>query len=406
MSIITSGAGKANSAKVGSDLRLRTAAVVKTDEHVHADEGDAFYMNSAVGTDTLTATATGGTIMYLENTDSTGKNLIVQDIQVSASAAAGIVRIIRNPVVGTIADETITVPVNENFGSNATAAVTAFTWDEVNDGLGGLSLGVVIETFIAPVGVSVVDVGGRYILNQGDSIAIDYLAKAGEITIGIRFYMEAEDEYLMGLSAYLTDKRNGSSAKLEDGALTVVTRPWPPLEEQKAQPFRQFLTTTGLVGGTSDMQAVGTLAAPIEFWIPADKTNDRYVTSLSFVIADQNCTLALFGTVTALTNGCRIFYERSSGEINLHSTLKTNFDFVQLCLGQPAFGDANTAFRAANIFGSSEAYIPVLDLTVMNPPFGIRLSRGTQQRLVLQVRDTTTGVDRFDCVATGFDRLP
>ncbi len=208
------------------------------------------------------------------------------------------------------------------------------------------------------------------------------------------------------LKTALTDIRDDTQTFLEDNALVVVTRPWPPLEEQKTQPFRQFLTSTGLVGGSADMQVAGTLAAPVEFWIPADKTNDRYVTSLSFVIADQNCTLALFGTVTALTNGCRIFYERSSGEINLHSTLKTNFDFVQLCLGQPAFGDANTAFRAANIFGSSEAYIPVLDLTVMNPPFGIRLSRGSEQRLVLQVRDTTTGVDRFDCVATGFDRLP
>ncbi len=208
------------------------------------------------------------------------------------------------------------------------------------------------------------------------------------------------------IKTVLTDIRDDTSALLEDGSQIVTIRPWPPLEEQKTQPFRQFLTTTGLSSGSEDMQVVGTLAAPIEFWVPADVTNDRYVTSLSFVIADQNATLDKFGTITALTNGCRLFYERASGEIELHGTLKSNFDFVQMCLGQPAFGDGNTAFRAPNIVGASEAYIPVLDLMIMNPPYGIRLARGSLQRLVVQVRDDTQGVDRFDCVATGFDRLP
>ncbi len=207
------------------------------------------------------------------------------------------------------------------------------------------------------------------------------------------------------IKTVLTDIRDENTALLENGSQIVTTRPWPPLEEQKTQPFRQFLTTTGLTSGSEDMQVDGSTTA-VEFWIPADVTNDRYVTSLSFVISDQNATLDKFGTITALTNGCRLFYERASGEIEIHGTLKSNFDFVQMCLGQPAFGDGNTAFRAPNIVGASEAYIPVLDLTVLNPPFGIRLARGTLQRMVIQVRDLTTGVDRFDCVATGFDRIP
>lgn len=204
----------------------------------------------------------------------------------------------------------------------------------------------------------------------------------------------------------LADIRDGNTALLEDGAQIVIARPWAPLEEQKTQPFNQLLTDDGLVTGSEDMQVVGTLAAPLEFWIPASVTNDRYITSLAFVIADAGATLVKFGFITALTNGCRIFYERKSGEINIHSALKSNFDFVQLCLGQPAFGDGNNAFRANNVISTSEGYIPVLDLMVMNPPYGIRLARGTQQRLVLQVRDDTTGVDRFDVRATGFDRLP
>ena len=204
----------------------------------------------------------------------------------------------------------------------------------------------------------------------------------------------------------ITDIRDETAALLEDGSQIVTTRPWPPLEDQKTQGFNRPMTDDGLITGSEDMQVVGTLAAPIEFWIPASVDNDRYITTLFFTIADAAATLSQFGAVTALTNGCRIFYERKSGEIDLHTTLKSNFDFVQFCEGQPAFGTGNDAFRGKNVSGNSEAYIPVKDLTKMSPPYGIRLARGTQQRFVLQVRDTTTGVDRFDVRVEGFDRIP
>ncbi len=189
MAIIQDGSGSGFSAKVDSAFKLQVSAVVSTDEHNHSHAGEAFYMNSADTADTLTATATGGYIMYLKN-DDPSRLITIEDIQISASAAAGVVRIMRNPTLGSIADNNATVPVNENFGSAATATVTAHNWDEVNDGLGGITAGTVVETLIAPVGISVIRVQGRYILNQGDAIGVQYLAKAGEITMGIRFFMD------------------------------------------------------------------------------------------------------------------------------------------------------------------------------------------------------------------------
>uniref|UniRef100_A0A6M3LX56 Uncharacterized protein n=1 Tax=viral metagenome TaxID=1070528 RepID=A0A6M3LX56_9ZZZZ len=49
--------------------------------------------------------------------------------------------------------------------------------------------------------------------------------------------------------------------------------------------------------------------------------------------------------------------------------------------------------------------IPVLDLTKMLPPYGIKLDQSSSQILSLTVRDNCTGVDQFDCIANGFDRL-
>lgn len=195
-----------------------------------------------------------------------------------------------------------------------------------------------------------------------------------------------------------------------DGAALVSLVPHPPRITAKHIPLRQHLTDDGLVtdGTNQDMKRVGTLAAPIDFWIPADGTNDRYITHLSFLIADAAAKPNQFGAITALTNGCNLFYKHAlAGDVTIHDALMTNFEFMRLALGQPAFGSAADAFRAKNVIGVSDAYIPVLDLRIFSPDgFGIKLDAGSTQRLTLQVRDDTTGVDGFDCIAYGFDRLP
>ena len=198
----------------------------------------------------------------------------------------------------------------------------------------------------------------------------------------------------------------GKEARVEDEALLISQRPCPPLLPLKSRIFRQYMTNDGLPTGSEDMQVVGTPAAPIQFWIPAHETDDRYIAAISFMIADAGASLNKFGNIAALANGCRLFYDSLEVEVEIHGLLQSNFDFIRLCLGQPAWGDAGTAFLAQNVVGLSEAYIPVLYLKEMMPQFGIKLDRGTNQRLVLEVRDDTTGVDGFDCITYGFDRFP
>jgi len=194
----------------------------------------------------------------------------------------------------------------------------------------------------------------------------------------------------------------GRRGKISDQhALLVSDVGCPPLEPQKNRVFREYLKNSA---SSEDMKVNGSTTA-VEFYVAADSDDDRYITTLSFVIADVNATLNKFGNVTALTNGCQLYYETLAQTVYIHDALKSNFDFVRLCLGTPAFGDAAEAFRGKNIVGSSEGYIPVLDLRRFVPPFGIKLDRGTTQRLVLKVRDDCTGVDGFDCIAYGFDRF-
>lgn len=203
-------------------------------------------------------------------------------------------------------------------------------------------------------------------------------------------------------------KGGGGRVAVEDNSLITVTQPHPPMGTSKTYLFRQNMTTDGTATGTSSMKVLGTLAAPVKFYIPAGKDDDRYITAISFVIAGAGATLSEFSTIAALTNGCKLYYERANGQRVIHDALKSNFDFVRLCVGTPAFGSGADAFRAINVIGTSEAYIPVLHLSHIIPPYGIKLDAGSNQRLVLEVRDdlTSASIIGFDAVCYGFDREP
>jgi len=195
-----------------------------------------------------------------------------------------------------------------------------------------------------------------------------------------------------------TDKQ----VKVDDqSGLVVSVNTSPPIGVQKNKIFRGYLTSST---GVTDMRVNGSVTN-VNFSISASNTADRYITQLSFIIADAGASLNQFGGLAALTNGCNLYYTRQEEIVTIHNALKSNWDFVRLCHGNPAFGATTNAFIASNVFGLSEGVIPVLDFTKWLPPYGVKLDKSSTQTLTLTVRDNCTGVDQFDCIAYGFDRL-
>lgn len=209
----------------------------------------------------------------------------------------------------------------------------------------------------------------------------------------------------MSVKTTIVDGRGtGNEAKVSDqGFVYTQPAPYPPAGEDTIMTvYREFLTlnndrttTSMLVNGATTRQY---------FWVNAEPDFDIYITSLSFLIADANATLVQFGALTALTNGCRLFYENTEGQINIGTALRSNFDVVRLCLGTPAFGTGTDAFRGSNVIGTSEAFIPVLDFRTFGFRWGIRLLNGTQNRLAFEIADNVTALDAFNIVAYGFRR--
>jgi len=211
----------------------------------------------------------------------------------------------------------------------------------------------------------------------------------------------------------------GKNAIVDPGGyLFVQPAPFPPDDNRDIQLiYRQFLTLNG-DGTTSDMLVDGSITSQI-FTIPGKPNNDIYITSLSFVIAGDGLVLGndFAGSGSPLTNGCRLYYEDSNGEVNIGTSLQTNFDFIRLCQGVPAFADPTLGpFIADNIAGASgkgstpaDGILPVLNFRdVFGFQYGLKIARNTTNRLVLEVNDNlTTGLGAnaaFNIIAYGFKR--
>lgn len=181
--------------------------------------------------------------------------------------------------------------------------------------------------------------------------------------------------------------------------------------------YRRFLTLDN-DGSTASMLVNGS-TTPQVFSIESQNDRDTFITSLSFVIAGDSLALGndFAGSGSPLTNGCRLYYEDDvNGEINIGTDLQTNFDFIRLCQGVPAFADPTLGpFVADDISGASgkgstpaDGILPVLNIKdIFGLAFGIKLKSNAKDKLVLEVNDNlSTGLGAnasFNIIAYGFE---
>jgi len=186
-----------------------------------------------------------------------------------------------------------------------------------------------------------------------------------------------------------------------EGELRVCNSPYPPFVQQKVQPFRQYLTVDGLEAGSNDMGIDGSVT-PVDFYIGASPSNDRYITSLNFLVAyAASGKPYLWADGAALANGTRLFYENLSGERDIHEGIKSNQDMFRLSFSPVLATWEIRHTDALNDYG----YFISTDLTKMGLSSGIKLDAGSTQRLVASVQDDATAAVSFDCIAYGFERF-
>lgn len=207
-----------------------------------------------------------------------------------------------------------------------------------------------------------------------------------------------------GIKSYIHSHEGTPLLIDNNGLINTVQQSHPVVDNAVfVKPFRQYFTDDGTSSGSSDMRVNGS-SIEQEFYIEAVDDKDIFIKTLSFEIADAGATLNDFGNLSALSNGIEFCWTtQSEGTVLIHEGLKTNWDVVRLSGGNPSFGDGTAAFRANNVSGSAEGYIPVLNVSeVFGLPWGFQLRKGTKDKLLFKVRDNlSSGMDTVDVIGYG-----
>ena len=184
--MIEDGVGNGYRVEVNSEHMLRTRAVNSVYHQYVSCEHEQAYMGS-LGTEakpTLTVTGTGGYMMYLKNT-SDKYDAIMARITVSTSALMAIT-IMKNPTIGSLGNEVALDPVNKNFASGKVAEVDLYTWDEVGDGITGITAGTCAGTYLIN-GIERILFDESLCLGLNDILAIK-AKNAGELALVMHGY--------------------------------------------------------------------------------------------------------------------------------------------------------------------------------------------------------------------------
>jgi len=210
----------------------------------------------------------------------------------------------------------------------------------------------------------------------------------------------------MALPVEIANPTTGHKAYVaSEGTLQVVNHGHAPVSETIfAIPFRQYFTDDGKITGSSDMIVDGSSTAQ-DFYVLADADKDTYIVTISVDLSDGGSpNMNKFGNLTALSNGIEVCYiTNDQGNIVIHDGIKTNREFVRFGNETPAIGTGADAFLAdASGGGTEKAYLPKIDtVEQFGMPFGIRLRKGTNDRVVFRVRDALAGLTTFNIIAYG-----
>lgn len=192
----------------------------------------------------------------------------------------------------------------------------------------------------------------------------------------------------------------------KNGSLNVVIHPYPADDIELVQlPYRQYFTDDGSPTGSTDMAVNGSTTSQ-DFYVSAVEDYDIYVKYISAEISDNGSpALNKFGSLSALTNGVEwSWFTQSDGDYILHEGIKSNIEFIRISSDTGAIGTGVDAYLAdVSGGGTAKSYLPNLDITeVFGIPYGLKLRKGTTDKIVFRVRDNLSSLVKFDIIAHGF----
>lgn len=194
-------------------------------------------------------------------------------------------------------------------------------------------------------------------------------------------------------------------ARVDDNHALLVSNSGIPSQSSMGISQRPFVGFMKNNSSSKDVRVDGS-GNYVDFTIGSSSNGERYIKLIAFTISDSSAVLSKFGTLNPLTNGCQLIYQDDKlGDVLIADDLRTNFDIVQLCNFKPSFGSGVDAFRAKDVVGNSDAFVPTLNVAeVFGLQYGFYIPKGSTRKLIFRVRDNlSSGIDRLDIKVFGND---
>ena len=156
-----------------------------------SDDPLVFIANTSDTEDTLSLTANGGYMLYLQNT-SPSRVIKIEKIMASASTPGVVMRWMKSVTIDGLNNNNIHAPVNIN-GNEDPTEIVCFNWNEIGDGILNIDKGMKVKTYILDIGHTGIKVNAT--LGAFDNMALHFKHDKGmpEIECGIQFsYQIAE----------------------------------------------------------------------------------------------------------------------------------------------------------------------------------------------------------------------
>ena len=198
----------------------------------------------------------------------------------------------------------------------------------------------------------------------------------------------------------------GSSLKAEVSnynALYVAQRipdVLPAGEPNRYRFYSALLGSTGAGSGVTNMNVNGAVTSQT-FYISAHNDYDLHIMAVVIIIADSAIVHSAFGNVGALGVGWDLKVREAGQETFLIEKAKTGGQVIAQAGFHNSYGADASSFELTNWTGITDAqtiYLPIGTYV----PGGIRIGRGTLDRISSVVNDDLTGLTEFYTRVIGY----
>ncbi len=184
-----------------------------------------------------------------------------------------------------------------------------------------------------------------------------------------------------------------------------VIPPVPPVGTiSRYRYYNKLIGSTGASSGVTNQNVDGSVTNQV-FHISSHPDYDLYITGIIVIIAGLIVSHNNFGSIPELTNGYNLSIIEDGEETRILDEVKTGGQMIAQSIFGNSYGDGATSFELTKWTGNDDAQtviVPVHDLL----PGGIRIGRGTLDRLQSTVFDDLTGLTEFTVRVVGYRHYP